>query len=396
MPSSLALALTLVRDLARDRAAIGEVPVVLDPVGGPGWRWCRSWPGNWPRPPVLGGQPDAGTTWLFLLSLVVMAVLAGATSLSGIRRGATGVGQGVLTVLARGGPVSVPVVSTLSRLLARLEGDVDDAFARYTAAVLAPGDPDPFPQNLFAEPDDIAEPTGTPEHTSTVEVAGTAEHTDTVEVADTVGRGGGVAAGAVLRVASLDGKGVRGSRDGHRQGPVPGVGVSGRTRKPLPRGRQIDANSKRGHRVPGGLRRPTRPGRPCRGHLTPLPTRREHARYLNRRDRFALFLVAQNRPKLFAASDALPWATIPVGYAEEGESPGCHERRVTKVLPAPPGPPGPPFPYAMQVIPVERIATGCGDDRTHAVVAPCPGRHLSGGFVPCSCRQRPTGHGLSR
>ena len=73
-------------------------------------------------------------------------------------------------------------------LLARLEGDVDDAFARYTAAVLAPGDPDPFPQNLFAERDDIAEPTGTPEHTSTVEVAGTAEHTDTVEVADTVGR----------------------------------------------------------------------------------------------------------------------------------------------------------------------------------------------------------------
>jgi hypothetical protein len=135
---------------------------------------------------------------VFLLSVVVMVVLAGVTSLSGIRRWATGADQAVLTVLAWGGPVGVPVVLTLSRLLARLDGD---AFARYTAAVLASGDPDPFPQNLFAEPDDAAEPTGTSEHTSTVEVAGTAESADTVEVAGVAGRGGG-AAGAVLRVAS--------------------------------------------------------------------------------------------------------------------------------------------------------------------------------------------------
>lgn len=97
-----------------------------------------------------------------------------------------------------------------------------------------------------------------------------------------------------------------------------------------------------------------------------LHTQREHARYLHGRQAFYLFPVAENQPKLFAAIDALPWESTPVGYAEEGKAHGRHERRVTKVLPAPPGL---PFPHAKQVILTERITTGRGDDKTHAVAA---------------------------
>jgi predicted transposase YbfD/YdcC len=64
------------------------------------------------------------------------------------------------------------------------------------------------------------------------------------------------------------------------------------------------------------------------------------------------------------AIDALPWESPPVGYAEEGKAHGRHERRVTKVLPAPPCL---PFPHAKQVILTERIATGRGDGKTHAI-----------------------------
>jgi hypothetical protein len=118
---SSSLVRDLVRDLARFRAGavptISEVPVVLDPSGGP---WVEAVPilaeelAKVPDPRRAAGRRH---DLVFLLSLVVMAVLAGATSLSGIRRWATGADEAVLTVLARGGPVSVPVVSTLSRLL---------------------------------------------------------------------------------------------------------------------------------------------------------------------------------------------------------------------------------------------------------------------------------------
>ena len=56
---------------------------------------------------------------------------------------------------------------------------------------------------------------------------------------------------------------------------------------------------------------------------------------------------------------------------QPGAAPGeCvsarHERRVTKVLPAPAGL---PFPDARQVILTERTTTGRGDDKVHAVAA---------------------------
>jgi predicted transposase YbfD/YdcC len=257
------------------------------------------------------------------------------------------------------------VVSTLSRLLARLDGDaVDDAFARYTAAVLAPGDPDPFPQNLLQEPDDTAESTATAESTDTGQPTGTAESTDTAEAAGSAENGGSVAAGAPLRVASLDGKCVRGAVTAASKAPYL-VSVFRQDTKTVAAQRQVDVKSNEitvfqaVFNVLADLS----------GHVVvadALHTQREHARYLHRRDAFYLFPVAENQPKLFAAVNAMPWETTPVGYAEEGKAHGRHERRVTKVLPAPPGL---PFPDAKQVILTERITTGRGDDKTHAVAA---------------------------
>lgn len=351
---------SLVRDLARYRAgavpAIGEVRVALDPAGGP---WVEA-------APILAGElatvPDprraAGRrhNLVFLLSIVVMAVLSGATSLSGIRRWATGVDPAVLTALARGGPITVPVVSTLSRLLARVDGDaVDDAFARYTAAVLAPGDPDPFPQNLFEEPEESTESTGTGHSTGSA---------GTPEAAGAAGNGGRVAAGALLRVASLDGKCVRGAVTVTSKAPYL-VSVFRQDTKTVAAQRQVDVKSNEitvFEPVFDVLADLT-------GHVVvadALHTQRKHARYLHRRDAFYLFPVAENQPKLFAAINALPWEAAPVGYAEEGNAHGRHELRVTKVLPAPPGL---PFPYAKQVILTERITTGRGDGKTHAVAA---------------------------
>lgn len=169
--------------------SIGEVSALLDPTDGP---WAKTSPilakelAQVPDPRRAAGRRD---DLVFLLSIVVMAVLAGARSLSGIRRWATGVDPAVLAVLARGGPIIVLVVSTWSRLLASLDGDaVDDAFARYTAAVLAPGAPDPFPQNLFEEPGDTTEPTDTTDTTENDGTAGTAENGGSVTAVAAPGR----------------------------------------------------------------------------------------------------------------------------------------------------------------------------------------------------------------
>jgi predicted transposase YbfD/YdcC len=376
---------SLVHDLARYRAGavpavdetIDEMRFALDPAGGP---WVEAVPvlaeelAKVPDPRRAAGRRH---DLVFLLGIVVVAVLAGATSLSGIRRWATGVDPAVLTALARGGPITVPVVSTMSRLLARLDGNaVDDAFARYTAAVLAPGDPDPFPQDMFEQPDDTAEAADTaesaggPEAADTAESAGGPEAADTAEsaggpeAADTAEDGGRVVAGAALRVASLDGKCVRGAVTATSKAPYL-VSVFRQDTKTVAAQRQVDVKSNEITVFQAVL--DVLPD--LRGHVVvadALHTQREHARYLHRREAFYLFPVAENQPKLFAAVDALPWETTPVGYAEEGKAHGRHELRVTKVLPAPPGL---PFPHARQVILTERITTGRGDDKTHAVAA---------------------------
>ena len=97
---------SLVHDLTRYRAglvpAIVEVQVLPDPTGGP---WAETAPilaeelAEVPDPRRAAGRRH---DLVFLLSSVVMAVLAGARSLSGIRRWATGADPAVLTAPAPG------------------------------------------------------------------------------------------------------------------------------------------------------------------------------------------------------------------------------------------------------------------------------------------------------
>jgi hypothetical protein len=138
---------SLLRDLARYRSGlvpgIGEVDLAAD-GGCDGWFEAGGW--SPAAVPVLAKElamvPDprraAGRRFdlVFLLGIVVMGVLAGALSISAVLCWAGNADPGVLVALARGGPVTLPATSTLCRLLARLDGDaLDDAFARYTAAI---------------------------------------------------------------------------------------------------------------------------------------------------------------------------------------------------------------------------------------------------------------------
>jgi len=116
---------------------------------------------------------------LFLLLVLVMAVLAGAASISGVLRWAGTAPEGVLSVLARGGRTRLPAHSTFSRLLSRLDGDeLDDVFSRYTAVLLAPGDllPDPasVPDWLPAGHMPALEPVPAVESVPAVELSGAA------------------------------------------------------------------------------------------------------------------------------------------------------------------------------------------------------------------------------
>lgn len=291
---------------------------------------------------------------LFLLGIVVMAVLAGAVSISGVMRWAGKADPAVLTALARGGPIGLPVVSTLSRLLARLDGDaLDDAFARYMAAVLAPGDPDQPEVPLACatsdgegldEPDDVG--TAAPEPGSD---PATTTH-------------GGIQDGPPA--VSLDGKCVRGASTKATKAPHL-VSVFRHDTKTVAAQRQVDLKSNEITvfqdvlDVIGDLA----------GHVVvadALHTQREHARYLHGRDAFYLFPVAENQPKLFAAVNALDWDSAPEAFVTNDKGHGRLERRTTRVLPAPADL---PFPHARQVVLTERTTTGRGDDKVHAVAA---------------------------
>lgn len=163
---------------------------------------------------------------------------------------------------------------------------------------------------------------------------------------------------------SLDGKCVRGAVTADSRAPHL-VSVYRHDTKTVAAQRQVDAKSNEITVFAAAF--DVLPD--LRGHIVvadALHTQRAHARYLHRRGAFYLFPVAENQPKLFAAVDALPWHTAPIAHVQEGPSHGRHERRVTKVLPAPQDL---PFPDARQVILTERTTTGRGDDKTHAVAA---------------------------
>jgi predicted transposase YbfD/YdcC len=355
-------------DLARYRS--GLVPEIVQVGGEAGWLVVA---------PVLAQElakvPDprrvAGRRFdlVFLLGIAVMAALAGAVSISAVLRWAGNADPAVLTALARGGPIRLPVVSTLSRLLARLDGDaLDDVFARYTAEIEAPGDPEP----VTVLPEDFT-PSGQDAraaHEATTTAGRQDGDRDEPAEDDGTGHTCGCATGPVatamagLRVVSLDGKCIRGAATATSKAPHL-VSVFRHDTRTVAAQRQVDVKSNEITVFQDVLNVIDN----LAGHLVvadALHTQREHARYLHRRQGFYLFPVAENQPKLFAAVNAMDWDAAAVTHDTQEKGHGRHERRLTKVLPAPPAL---PFPYARQVILTERTTTGRGDGKTHAVAA---------------------------
>lgn len=259
--------------------------------------------------------------WPMLLGLVACALLCGVRSVRGVVRWAHGQGAGILAALEVPGaaPEFLPVATTLTRALARVDGDALDT------AVGA------FVQAHAADP--LAGIAGTP---------------------------------PILQLA-VDGKTVRGAKDSdgrqvHLLGVYqsdPGVMLAQREMRHKPHetlhfGPALDMVADiTGMIVTGDA----------------LHTVADHARYLHDRGAFGLFPVKQNRPVLFTQLDALNWdertnETIRVHHSDETNS-TRHEIRTVRVQPLEPGQVR--FPHATQALLIERYTTGRGDGKQHAV-----------------------------
>ena len=310
---------------------------------------------------------------VFLLLVLVMAVLTGATSMAAVLRWAQRADPRVLVALARGGPTAVAAYTTFSRLLSRLDGDeVDDAFSRFTARVLAPGDlcAGPVPPDLFA-PDLSAPDLFLPEPVlpepvllQPVEpeaVEREAVEREAVEVATTTAGG---ARRSPVRAWSLDGKTVRGAGTATTRAPHL-VSVLRHDTNTVAAQRLVDSKTNEITVFQDVLDViPTLDGDIILADA--LHTQRAHATYLNGRGAYYLFPVAQNQPKLFDAVNALAWQSTPVAFEDTVKSHGRTTKRTTKVLPAPEDL---PFPHACQVILTERLTTGRIPGTTEAVAA---------------------------
>lgn len=255
-----------------------------------------------------------------LLGLVACALLCGVRSVRGVIRWASGQGAGILAALEvpDGDPARLPVTTTLTRALARLDGDMLDT------AVGA------FVQAHTADP--LAGIAGTP---------------------------------PVLQLA-VDGKTVRGARDEaglqlHLLGVYqtdPGVMLAQRAMRHKPHEiRHFTAALDLVADITGAI-----------VTADALHTVANHARYLNRRGAFGLFPVKENRSTLFAQLDALDWdertnTAITLHRTEETNS-GRREVRIIRVQPLTPGQVS--FPHATQALLIERYTTGRGDGKTHA------------------------------
>ncbi|MGX4694992.1 ISAs1 family transposase [Streptomyces sp. JNUCC 63] len=258
--------------------------------------------------------------WPMLLGLLACATLCGVRSVRGVIRWANGQGAGVLAALEvpGGDPGRLPVATTLTRTLARVDADALDA------AVGA------FVQAHAADP--LAGIAGEP---------------------------------PVLQLAA-DGKTVRGARDEaglqlHLLGVYqvdPGVMLAQREmrHKPhetlhFPAALDLIAD------ITGAI-----------VTADALHTVADHAHYLHSRGAFGLFPVKENRSTLFAQLDALDWDErtnphITVVRTEETNS-GRHEIRIVRVQPLAPGQVN--FPHATRALLVERYTTGRGDGKIHA------------------------------
>jgi predicted transposase YbfD/YdcC len=97
-----------------------------------------------------------------------------------------------------------------------------------------------------------------------------------------------------------------------------------------------------------------------------LHTQRDTAEYLHRRGADFCFCVKENRPKLFAAINALPWNDTPISHTQNDRGHGRIERRTIRVLPAPQDL---PFPHLNQVTLIERYVSDLDGTSRSAVAA---------------------------
>ncbi|MET7858181.1 ISAs1 family transposase [Streptomyces sp. NPDC005318] len=259
--------------------------------------------------------------WPTLLGLVACAMLCGVRSVRGVVRWARGQGAGVLAALEvpAGDAARLPVATTLTRALARLDGDALDA------AVGA------FVQAHAADP-----------------LAGLAGETPVLQFA-------------------ADGKTVRGARDadGHQLHLLgvyqtdPGVMLAQREMRHKPHETlHFTAALDLVADITGTI-----------VTADALHTVAGHARYLHRRGAWGLFPVKENRAVLFTQLDSLDWderenKSITTHRTEETNS-GRHETRIVRVQPLAPGQAN--LPHATQAVLVERYTTGRGDGKLHAV-----------------------------
>lgn len=96
-----------------------------------------------------------------------------------------------------------------------------------------------------------------------------------------------------------------------------------------------------------------------------LHTQRGHAEYLHQVGAEFVLTAKGNQPRLFAALDALPWATTPIAARDIDRSHGRVTTRTIQVLPAPADL---PFPHVNQVWLIERYVTDT-DGTPHSAVA---------------------------
>jgi predicted transposase YbfD/YdcC len=97
-----------------------------------------------------------------------------------------------------------------------------------------------------------------------------------------------------------------------------------------------------------------------------LHSQRSHAQYLHEHGAEFVLTVKQNQPTLYAALDALPWATTPIAarHVDTG-----HGRVTTRTIQTLPAPADLPFPHVNQVWLIERYVTDTAGTSHSAVAA---------------------------
>lgn len=242
-------------------------------------------------------------TWTYLLAGTLIAVICGSKSLAAVAQWFNTAQPELLTKLGRGKARGRMWASTLSRPFSRIDPDaLDDVLSQWL--------------NRFHQETTPPQPPS-----------------DEVEA------------------ISVDGKTVRGARNGddkaphllsavrHEDGTVAGQReVSATTNETTVFGPLLDTLDITGMVVTADK----------------MHTKRRHAAYLARRAAYFLFTVGANQPKLLHALWKLPWKDRRVGCRTRDRGHGRIETRTVKVYAAPQGL---PFPDVTRVFQVERRFT---------------------------------------